>query len=208
MSTSVDSLLSDLRVAGHPVSSLADLVNTRRPYPEAIPVLVRWLDALDFSDVRRVRGDVEMVVRALAVPTARGVAAPTLIKLFKHVADRDPLGLGWAIGNSLEVVADDSVADDLFALATGRSYGRAREMVVLGLARLLSPRAEQVLIDLLNDEDVVGHAVIALGKRRSRVAEPVIARLLQHPKPWVRKEARKALARIQAAPDSDWTRKS
>lgn len=111
--------------------------------------------------------------------------------------------MGWAIGNSLEVVANDSVANDLFALATDGSYGRAREMVVLGLARLSSPRAEQVLIDLLNDEGVVGHAVIALGKRRSRAAVPIIARLLQHPKPWVRKEARKALARIQAAPDLD-----
>jgi len=86
----------------------------------------------------------------LAVPAARGVAAPTLIKLFRHVADRDPLALGWAIGNSLEVVANDSVANDLFALATDGSYGRAREMVVLGLARLSSPRAEQVLIDLLD----------------------------------------------------------
>lgn len=203
MSMSVDSLLSDLGAVGYPVSDLADLVNTRLPYPEAVPVLVRWLDALDVSDVRRVRGDVEMVVRALAVPAARGVAAPSLMKLFRHVADRDSLGLGWAIGNSLEVVADDSVADDLFALATDRSYGRAREMVVLGLARLSSPLAEQVLIGLLTDEDVVGHAVIALGKRRSRAAASLITRLLQHPKPWVRKEARKALARIHAAPDSE-----
>jgi HEAT repeat protein len=194
-----EALLKELREAGHPVTDLWDLVNTRQPYPAAVPILIRWLDTLDPAEMTRQQGEVEAAVRALAVPAARGKAAPRLIELFRSVDDPSGLGMRWAIGSTLEVVGDDSVADDLMALATDRKYGQARQMVVLGLGRLKSTRAEDVLIDLLKDEDVVGHAAMALGNRRSERAAPAISGLLQHPKPWVRQEAMKALTKIQGA---------
>jgi HEAT repeat protein len=54
-----------------------------------------------------------------------------------------------------------------------------------------------VLIDLLDDDEVVGHAIIALGKLKSKKAYPAIERFATHPKAWIRKEAKKALARIE-----------
>jgi len=72
-------------------------------------------------------------------------------------------------------------------------------MFVLALGNMPDPRCEEVLLELLNDPEVTGHAVMALGRLRSRAAREPIERLLVHPKTWVRTEARKALARIERA---------
>jgi len=187
--------IDDLARVGVAVESPWDLVNTRQPYPAAIPVLLDWLNRVDTEvpadDRRRFR---EALVRALTVRAARRVAAPALIREF-HRVDASP-GLRWAVGNSLETVADDSVFDELVALTQNQSYGSARQMVVLALGRMKDPRAVDVLIGLLNDDDVTGHAVAALGRLRAPQARPALEPFLDHPRPWVRKEAKKALARL------------
>lgn len=197
VSGSAESLLKELSEVGWPVASVSELVNTKRAYPEAVPVLIRWLESLDDGELRKQQRDVEQVVRALAVSAARGKAAPTLVALFRRVQDPTGMGIRWAVGNTLEVVADDSVADELIGLATDRRYGPARQMVVLGFGRLRSERAEATLIELLKDDEVAAHAAMALGKLGSTRAVPALSGLLQHAKPWVRKEAMKALTKIQ-----------
>jgi len=79
------------------------------------------------------------------LPAARPAAAPVLIEEFRKVHDPSGLGLGWVVGNALSVVADDSVFGEIAALAQDRSYGKARQMVVLGLARSKDPRAVPLL---------------------------------------------------------------
>jgi HEAT repeat protein len=49
----------------------------------------------------------------------------------------------------------------------------------------------------LDDEDVAGHAVDALGRLRAPEALSHLDRFLQHPKAWIRKEAKKAINRIE-----------
>jgi HEAT repeat protein len=131
------------------------------------------------------------------VPWARD-AAPLLLAEFERAEDATGAGLRWAIGNALEVVANDDIADEMIKLATDRRYGKAREMVVVGLGKLKNPRVADVL-NLLTDEDVVGHAVMALGRLRARRARSRIEPLLNHPKPWIREEAKKALTNIDKA---------
>jgi hypothetical protein len=55
------------------------------------------------------------------------------------------------------------VFEEIAALVQDRRYGKARQMVVLGLARSTDPRAVPLLVGLLGDEDVAAHAVMALG---------------------------------------------
>jgi len=61
------------------VTSVWDLVNTRAPYPEAIPVLLEWLPRVRHPRIK------EGIVRALTVKEARGVAGKLLIDEFKRV---------------------------------------------------------------------------------------------------------------------------
>lgn len=60
------------------------------------------------------------------------------------------------IGKALEVLWDDTCFDDLVSLAQDRSFGKAREMVVLGLGRSKKPEAGGVLMELLSDPVVNG----------------------------------------------------
>jgi len=69
-------------------------------------------------------------------------------------------------------------------------------MLALALGNMQAPRAITVLLDLLDDEQMVGHAVAALGKLNAPAARVRLKDLTQHPIDWVRKEAKKALASI------------
>lgn len=184
-------LLADLAAVGFDVKAVGALRSLGVEYREAIPVLARWLPAVRDVSVK------EDIVRSLSVPWAREIA-PLLVAELERAADS---GLRWAIANALEVVANDEIGDDLLRLAMDRRLGKAREMVVLGLARLKRPGAAEVLVSLLADEETVGHAVIALGKLGARHARAQITTLLQHPKQWIRDEARTALSRLGDDPD-------
>jgi hypothetical protein len=197
MAATPEGLIRDLQRVGVPVSDLWDLVNAKVQYRSAIPVLIDWISDIDArvpdQDRLKVR---EGLVRALSVPAARPAAAPVLIEEFRRTPDPSGLGLGWVIGNALSVVADDSVFDELVALVDDRRYGKARQMIVVGLARSKDPRVVPLLAGLLGDEDVVAQAVMALGKLRPPEVRPAIERLLDHPRGLVRREAKKALARF------------
>ncbi len=52
-------------------------------------------------------------------------------------------------------------------------------------------------IELLDDDDVAGHAVMALGRLKAPRAREKPEPFLSHPRTWVRAEARKALAKIE-----------
>lgn len=71
-------------------------------------------------------------------------------------------------------------------------------MIVLALARMRNPGAADVLIELLDDDDVAGHSIMALGRLGSARARPAVERFLEHPNSWVRSEARKTLAKLSA----------
>jgi hypothetical protein len=187
-------IIHELRGAGFDVTSVGDLYNRKLNYQKAMPYLVAWLPRVTNPIVK------EDIVRALSVKWARDTAAPKLLVTeFEQAEDPTDAGLRWAIGNALEVLANDGIAEGLMKLAADRRYGKAREMVVVGLGKLKDARVADVLMELLADDEVVGHAVMALGKLRAKTVRSRIEPLLNHPKTWVRKEAKRALANIDKA---------
>jgi len=198
------------RLAGEGVyvESVYDLINKRIEYKKAIPVLLELLDVIENDRIR------EGIIRALTVRAARGVASKRLIDEFRRldVAKMEVRmldipgvgkrmygaqeGLKWAVGNALSVVADESIVDDLIELVADPAHGTARRMLPDGLAKLKDPRIPDVLIGLLDDEDITGHVVSALGKMRVVKARSRIEKFLNHPKAWIRKGASNALQRI------------
>jgi hypothetical protein len=183
-------ILTQLRAAGFDVKEVSDLFNLKLNYQRAVPVLLHWLPLV--ADPR----EKEMIVRALAVKWARPTAARPLVEEWRKGRPEETPSMLWAIGNSLEVVADDSVFDDLVEFARDARYGRARQMVVAALGKMKNPSAVDVLIELLNDEEVAGHALIALQRLAPQKARPHIERFLTHPRTWWRNEAKRALAKI------------
>jgi HEAT repeat protein len=184
-------VLAELRAAGFAIQTLADLINTPIDYRSAIPTLLKWLPRIDDPRVK------ETIVRSLTVVWARPIAAAPLLDEFRRA---EPGGsLQWAIGNALNVVADESMFGDIVALIRQRANGRARQMLVLALGRMRQPEAVDVLIDVLPQAEVTGHAVTALGEQRAIRARPLVEACLTHPAAWIRKEARRALRKIDLA---------
>jgi HEAT repeat protein len=145
----------------------------------------------------------EGIVRALSVKEAAPMAAKPLLEEFrKLLGDEEPAGVSarWAIANALTVVAKSESVEDVLHLITLPSSGSARKMLALTLGKLKDPRAVPILIDLLNDDQVVGHAASALGMMKAAAARPHLLKLANYPMTWVRKEAEKAILKIDGKP--------
>jgi hypothetical protein len=184
-------ILAAFAAAGFETRSLVDLRHSGMRYREAIPVLLGWLGQVTDP---KVKGE---LVRVLSVPWAKPAATAPLIEEFRQVdASVDPTGTGlrWTIGNAFDVLADDSSFAELVELVRDCRYGKARQMVVLGLGKSKRPEAVDVLIGLVDDPDVDGYAVKALCNLKAPGARAVLERKLEDNRAWVRGEARKALA--------------
>lgn len=191
MSAAAAPVVRALKKAGFNVAAPGELRDWRITYPSAVPILLEWLPRLEQVNVR------EDIVRTLSVPWARPLAAPAMVEEFRREPSTD--GLRWAVGNALSIIADDSVFEGVAQIASDVQYGRAREMVALALGNMRDPRAVDTLRRLLNDDDVAGHAVIALGKLRAKSAYADVERFLSHPNAWWRREAKRALAKMDKA---------
>ncbi len=187
-------VIADLAQAGFDVEWISDLYVKKMDYKSAIPVLLNWLSKIENLDVK------ESIVRALSVAWAKPTAALPLINEFKK-ANPESVNFKWAIANALSVVADDSVYTEIADLIRDTKHGKAREMLALALGNMQNSQAPELLIELLKDDVVAGHAIMALGKLKAKKASPAIEQFLAHPKAWIRKEAKKALSRIDKGRD-------
>lgn len=184
-------VVGSLRDAGVAVSHIQDVHRGKFEYKIVRPILVGWLPRLQTIEVK------DQVVRALSVPQARSdEAARVLVGEFESVESRT--SYRWDVANALSVIATDTVRDDLLRIAGEKQWGKDREMIVLALANLPGPRTVSILMDLIDDDDVRGHAVMALGRLRAVEARSRVQAVLSDKRPWVRSEARKALKRMSS----------
>lgn len=181
-------ILRRLSAVGYEYESLAALRTSGRRYRDAIPTLLCAL-----ASTNDIKLKIE-IVRALSVPWAKPSATGPLVEEFRRATDEKDLR--WIIGNALEVVWDDDHFSELVEIATDRRLGRAREMVVLGFRRSKRAEAGDVLIGLLDDPTVNGHAASALRRLKLPRARTYLEPLLTDKRAWVRKEAERALAAL------------
>src|SRR5512136_1002882 len=187
--------------SGFRIKDLNDLVRLTDDLPGAVPVIAPLvMEDLHFHVL-------DGIVRALTVKQAAGAPARLLLERYIAIGPHDlesrEGSLQWAIANALSVAADASVHPLLVEVVTNRAFGRTREMFALALARTKEPSAADVLIELLKDPDVSGHAVMALGRLKAVQARRPIEPFLEDDRAWVRRQARQALAKIDKAAQSE-----
>jgi HEAT repeat protein len=193
-------MLNELRSVGVDVDSVWRLVNTREPYPEAIPVLLSWLDRVDVevqADARRRDRMLEGIVRALTVKEAKGVAAMPLVRLMNDRRESSA-SLQWAIGNALSQVADATVYSELVELVRDAGLGRSRQMLADALVRTKNPEVFDVLVGLVDDDDLTSHILSALRRIDILRARPYFERYAEDDRPLVRRKAQQALKRADS----------
>lgn len=109
--------------------------------------------------------------------------------------------LSWALGESVRLAMkahrslrkDAGLWREIEAVARDRTVGKGREPFVMLLGQYGRAERPLVLFELLADPELVGHALYALRLRRVPGAEARATELLEHPRAWIRAEARKYL---------------
>jgi HEAT repeat protein len=157
-------IIEALRSRGFEVKSVWDLVNTKRRYPDAVPVL---LEHLSQSYPERVR---EGIARALAVPEARS-GWQILLETFRRETDTTTVGVKWALALALGATGTDEVLDDVFALLRDKSLGENRVPLLQILCRSNDPRSFELLNELKDDESIGRDVKLALRKLRVRTSK-------------------------------------
>ena len=82
---------------------------------------------------------------------------------------------------------------------TDPSFGKAREMLAVALGNMKAPRACELAVQLLENDEVAGHAIIALGKIKNPATHRSVEPFLTHDKTWVRKEAHRTIKKLAKA---------
>lgn len=183
-------VLFDLAIAGFPVTSVDELYIKALNYESVIPILILWLPLVEQLQVKI------SLIRALTVTWAKPVAATTLLEEYRRADGQRSAGVRWAAAKALILVADDRIFDPLLELARDPKQGETRGLLVEALQNMRDPRAMPALIELLEDGNVAGNAIRALGELRAKAARPHLERFLFHRSAWIRQEAVLALNRI------------
>lgn len=182
-------LIDALIKAGLNVTSSWDLVNTKSSYKSAIPTLVEHL-----SKPYHIKNK-EGIVRALAVKEAKGIACRAIIDEY-HKAPKDNSNYRWTFGNTMAVIITDEDIEEIIEIVSNPENGTSRQMFVSALGKTKSERSEETLIGLLEDEQVKLHVIDALGKMKSERARSKIEEYAKNAKGVIKKEATKALKKI------------
>lgn len=169
------------------IRNIDDLLRAES-YPEYIPKLNELLEE-NFSE-RMLRG----LVRALTTKEAKGQAGPALMKLYHRLPSESNHSLLWAIGNAMSVVAGPNDYDGIVSILQDKIHHSERQMFCYALPLTKNSNGVNVLIGLLGDPDVEGHAIGGLRKYKATQAREKIEPYLKQEKTWIRNEAKKALA--------------
>ncbi len=167
-----------------------DLVNTTETYKEAVPYLIAHLDG-DYH-----KKNIDGIVRSLAVKEATGLANDVLFALYDKTPNTE-FNLKWVIANSIGVVAITADYDRLIAAVKKKSNGRSRERFVRVLGNFKNKESEDLLIKCLEEDELRIAAIFSLGKRKSKKALPKIKYYSNSGNSDEKKEARKAIKKIE-----------
>lgn len=120
--------------------------------------------------------------------------APLLIKDF--FAPATPALTRWLISDCLYQIGSKKYIDDYLKIISNAEYGESRQMIVLLVGKLKEEKAIPVLINLLEDEEVRLHAIIALGDFKREEFRPYFERFCNAKHSGWRKYAKVALKKL------------
>lgn len=181
-----EKILQEIKDKGVEFASITDLLKLNKSYKDLIPIILKHLTQTSNES------DKDILIRSLGVK-GFNEATETLIQEF-YKAESTPLK--WAIGNTLSIILDKSSLPAMLKIAQEKEHGIARQMVVVALGKMKEREAIPVLLELLKDEDVVGHAIMALAYFKDLEMVQYIEPFTEYKVRWIRSEAKKAIKKI------------
>lgn len=176
-----------LQQYGYVINNINELLDLSHKEREIVPYLLELLDYL--SD----ESDKEFIVRCLGVKGFTE-AIPKLLTEFESAKKNY---YRWAIANSINIIHSMTIEKELIELSLNKKYGTGRQMLVLSLGEYKSDCSVNCLVSLLDDEDVRGHALRALGKCGNPRVLSDIEIYCNSNNNWIKKEAINAAKKIR-----------
>lgn len=96
----------------------------------------------------------EGIVRALAVKEAKGIACRVILDEYNK-APKDNWNYRWALGNTMAVIMAADYIDDVVTIVRDENNGESRQMFVAALGNTKSSKVRDVLKQLLIDKSDV-----------------------------------------------------
>lgn len=180
-------IITGLRKRGYSINSINDLMRLSSKERELIPFLSGLLE--QFTD----ENDKEFIVRCLGVKGFQEIIS----KLLEEFKTAKGNSYRWAIANSINIIHDMTIEQELITLSENKKYGTGRQMLVLSLGCYKTDSSIKCLRGLLQDEEVRGHALRALGKCGNAEVLPDIEKYCDSDNRWIRKEALNAADKIR-----------
>jgi hypothetical protein len=180
-------IVADLRAAGFSVSSVGELRLRYMPLPgTAVGILLRWLPRVTAAPLQ------DAIARDLANVTEPFNVQP-LIALFERTSSES---LRWSIANTLAELRPLDARGWIIQALERPEYGRAREMLLLALARI-APRDVANPVLLRHLDEMPGHVALGLAESGGMAEAEALRHKATREKGWVRKELQRAIRRIE-----------
>jgi len=183
----LDELLLELKENGFAVVHPMEVKKIDKEHKYLVPILLKYLKNSENADMK------SFITRCLGVKGFTAATKTLLEEFYKTSSDFD---LKWTIGNTFSIIQDKNAEDEIIKIVKDKKHGSERQMFVVTLGKIKSEKAIPVLIKLLQDDDVCGHAIMALSNFKDEKLIPHIEPFLTHEKTWIRKKAEKAIKRI------------
>lgn len=188
-----EKLIRDVRGKGVEVNSINDLMGISRKHRDLVPILLRHLQEIDDESGK------EFIVRCLGVRGFSEASKPLIDEFYKS----NNLSYKWAIGNTLSIIQDKGSLSELIKIVKEKEHGISRQMIIHGLGSYKSENVKDVLVELLNDEEVVGHAIFAIAKMGDASLVKYIEPFLSCKVKWIRDEAKRAINKLLKSKEGD-----
>lgn len=183
----MEDMIKDANNYGFDVKNYDELKAIKRKIKNFIPRLIEYLDIFQTRNFKRA------VIWLLAV---KGFSEATEALLDAYFSDDISIDK-WAIGDALYSIQDKRFEDEYIKIVSDKGNGDSRQMIVILLGKLRCEKAITTLISLLKDDEVNGHAIIALGYFKDINLIKYIEPFLNHEKRWIKKEAEKSIKKLK-----------
>lgn len=183
----IELLIRDVNKEGYNIEHYHELLKLKTKDKKLIPVFLKHLK--NEEDLNRK----ELVIDCLKVKGFTD-ATQTLIEEFLL---NDNRLYKWTIGDTFSYIQDKAHEDDYIDIVKNKQHGIARQMVVVTLGKIKSKKAIPNLINLLEDTDVSGHVIMALGYYGKVELIEEIEPFLEHDEAWIRNEAKKSIKKLE-----------
>jgi len=163
----------ELRAAGYPAYDLQDFSMQKLPSKDAAVILVKWLGRTDDPLART------LIATALTDTKARSVATQPLLDLFSEL----PAGAREKdrVANALATLARDPHFERTAGLIRDPRHGFERVYLFAAVGYMKDPRAVELCLELLEDEQLGMAALRALADLKSERARSALERIAAEP---------------------------